>query len=151
MSDYDTDIVQWAERQAALLRDRAAGKLVNDTALDWSNIAEEIEDVGRSHRREVRNRLSVLCQHLLKWAFQPQLRCRSWRATIITQRQELKSVLADAPSLRPFVTEVLEAAYQIGRIRAEQETGVMHLPEAQCPWTAEQVLDDDFYPEIPVA
>jgi hypothetical protein len=58
--------VQWAERQAALLRDRAAGKLVNDAAPDWSNIAEEIEDVGRSHRREVRNRLSVLCQHLLK-------------------------------------------------------------------------------------
>ena len=46
MSEYDTDILSWSEHQAALLKRRAAGELVNDDALDWANIAEEIESVG---------------------------------------------------------------------------------------------------------
>jgi hypothetical protein len=46
MSDYDTDILLWSERQAELLRRRAAGELDNEAALDWPNIAEEIESVG---------------------------------------------------------------------------------------------------------
>ena len=46
MGDYDADILLWAEYQAALLRRRAAGELVNEAEMDWSNIAEEIEDVG---------------------------------------------------------------------------------------------------------
>ena len=53
MSDYDSDILIWSERQADLLRRRAAGELVNDAALDWPNIAEEIEDVGRSQLNAV--------------------------------------------------------------------------------------------------
>ena len=48
MSEYDTDIVEWSERQAGLLRKRAAGELFNETELDWANIAEEIEDVGNN-------------------------------------------------------------------------------------------------------
>ena len=57
MSDYDTDILLWSERQAELLRRRAAGELVNDTELDWSNIAEEIEGVGRSQLHAVKSLL----------------------------------------------------------------------------------------------
>ena len=49
MSDYDSDIVEWSEHQAGLLRRRAAGELVNDAELDWSNIAEEIEAVSYTH------------------------------------------------------------------------------------------------------
>jgi hypothetical protein len=48
MSDYDTDIVRWSERQAVLLRQHAAVARANDPALDWPNIIEEIESVGRS-------------------------------------------------------------------------------------------------------
>ena len=52
MSDlYDGDILRWSEHQAGLLRRLAAGELVNDSELDWSNIAEEIEDVGSSVAR----------------------------------------------------------------------------------------------------
>ena len=54
MSDlYDTDIVQWSQQQAELLRRRAAGELVNDADLDWPNIAEEIESVGNEQRHAV--------------------------------------------------------------------------------------------------
>ena len=72
---YERDFYAWANEQAALLR---AGKL--DSA-DIENIAEEIESMGRSEKRELINRLAVLLLHLLKWRFQPGLRGNSWRAT----------------------------------------------------------------------
>src|SRR5262245_32330424 len=46
ISDYDTDILLWSEHQAELLRRHAAGERVNDAALDWPNIVEEIEGEG---------------------------------------------------------------------------------------------------------
>lgn len=120
-TDYETDVVRWSERQAALLRERAAGRLVNEADVDWTNIAEEIESVGINEKREVRRRLARICQHLLKWAFQPELQSRSWRATLAIQRRELEDVLKDSPSLKPFVAEVLEDDYQLGRVWAEKE------------------------------
>ena len=58
MSDlYDTDILTWSERQAELLRRRAAGELVNDAEIDWPNVAEEIEAVGRTERRACESHL----------------------------------------------------------------------------------------------
>jgi len=98
MSDlYDEDFTLWTEQQATLLRRRAAGELTNDAALDWLNLAEEIEAVGGNTRRELRNRLASLLQHLLKWHYQTELRSRSWRATIRTQRQEIEDLLAANP------------------------------------------------------
>lgn len=143
--EYDTDILTWSEQQAALLRRMAKGERVNDQ-VDWENVAEEIESVGISQKREVRSRLAVLCQHLLKWAFQPELQSRSWRATILVQRQELFAVIKDSPSLRPFAAQVLADAFDAGRQRAENETGLLNLPDA-CPWSVEAIMSADFWPE----
>ena len=63
--DYDTDLYLWCERQADLLRRIAAGERVNDE-VDWLNIAEEIESLGKSQRRELRNRIRVVLEHLIK-------------------------------------------------------------------------------------
>jgi len=140
MIDYETDVSAWAEQQAALLRRRAAGDLVNDGDLDWLNLAEEIEAVSRSERRELRNRMARLLQHLLKWHYQPDLRSRSWRSTIDTQRREIKAVLDDNPSLRQTMPAIVENAYPVARIKALEETGLLALPEAS-PFDAEQALD----------
>ena len=141
MSDYHIDLSHWAEQQAALLRRRAAGELVNDTDLDWQNIAEEIEAVGGNTRRELRNRLTRLLQHLLKWHYQPEHRSRSWRATIRTQRREIADLLADNPSLMTKLPELFEAAWPRARGDALEETGLLDLPQAS-PFTAEQALGD---------
>jgi len=66
MSDYDTDILTWSERQAELLRRRAAGELVNEADLDWPNIAEEIESLGKTVARELAGRVSAILIHLIK-------------------------------------------------------------------------------------
>lgn len=108
MSDlYDDDFVVWSERQAELLRRRAAGELINEADIDWLNVAEEIESVGRSEKRGVRSRLAVLLCHLLKWTYQPGHRSSSWSGTIRAQRRDLEAVLEDSPSLRRFAAEAL--------------------------------------------
>jgi hypothetical protein len=66
MSDYDDDILAWSEQQGALLRHHAAGERVNSAELDWPNIAEEIESVGRSELSAVRSLLTQLLANTMK-------------------------------------------------------------------------------------
>lgn len=137
---YDQDFVAWTERQAALLR---AGAL---DAIDAAHLAEEIESVGASERRELRRRLARLLQLMLKWHGQPDHRCRSRATTIQVQRDEIAAVLADSRSLHRTLPDLLPQSYRLGRGWAEQETGLLALP-ADCPWTLDQVLADDFRPD----
>jgi hypothetical protein len=141
MLSYDDDFVVWSERQAELLRRRAAGELVNDAEIDWPNVAEEIESVGRSERRELRSRLTRLLQHLLKWRYQPDHRSRSWRTTISGQRRDLEALLKDSPSLRATLADALTDAYPAARADAMTETGLLDLPQTS-PFTIEQALND---------
>ena len=81
---YEKDIVAWANEQANFIR---AGRF---DLLDLENIAEEIEDVGKSEQRELASRMAVLLAHILKWKFQPQKRSMSWMLTIKKQRRQNK-------------------------------------------------------------
>ncbi|MFV3074223.1 DUF29 domain-containing protein [Niveispirillum fermenti] len=139
---YETDFYAWANEQAALLR---AGKL---SAADIENIAEEIESMGRTEKRELANRLTVLLLHLLKWQFQPLRRANSWRTTIRVQRRDLVVHLKDNPSLKAKVGEAIEQAYGTAVIQAADETG---MPEttfpAECPWSFGQIMDMEFWPD----
>ena len=103
---YERDFYAWANQQAALLR---AGQLSD---ADIENIAEEIESIGRSEKRALISRLSVLLVHLLKWQFQPERRDKSWRITIEQQRDQLDDQLNDNPSLRSQRDIVIRAAYR---------------------------------------
>jgi hypothetical protein len=136
---YDADIVAWAEQQADALRRRAANEI------DWENVAEEIESLARSDRREIRNRLAIISEHLLKWAYQPGQRSGSWRGSVVEARDQIAKLVQDSPSLRDYPAAVLAEAYPPGRRKAEAETGLVGLPEL-CPWTADQFLDHAFWP-----
>lgn len=139
---YETDFYAWANEQAALLR---AGKL---SAADIENIAEEIESMGRTEKRELANRLTVLLLHLLKWQFQPVRRGASWEATIRVQRRDLVVHLADNPSLKAKVGEAIEQAYGTALIQASAETGLAEtMFPAECPWSFEQIMDAGFWPD----
>jgi Domain of unknown function DUF29 len=91
---YETDVIAWANEQAALLR---SGQL---SAIDIEHIAEEILDVGKSEQRELASRMAVLLAHLLKWEFQPVRRSRSWELTIKEQRKAIAIHLRQVPSLK---------------------------------------------------
>jgi hypothetical protein len=143
-TSYKKDVVAWANEQAALLR---AGKL---TEIDIENIAEEIEDVGKSEQRELASRMGVLLAHLLKWQHQPHMRSRSWEATIRDQRTMIGKRLRKTPSLKPMLTDEDWIAEMWGdaRLDAGNETGLgyAHFP-SECPWPLEQALDDTFWPD----
>jgi hypothetical protein len=100
MSDlYDDDILLWSERQAELLRRRAAGELVNDTELDWPNIAEEIEDVGSNRLHQVESLLGQAMRHMLKAEAWPlSIDAPSWRADAIDFRRQARRRFV--PSMR---------------------------------------------------
>ena len=137
---YDTDFHAWANEQAALLR---AGRL---TEADIENIAEEIESMGRSEKRELINRLSVLMLYLLKWRHQPAFRGNGWRLSIEEQRYRIDDHLKDNPSLKSQLDAAIHAAYRLARLGAMRETG-MDVFSITCPFTFEQAMDPDFWPE----
>ncbi len=138
---YESDFYAWANEQASLLR---AGRLAE---ADVENIAEEIESMGRSEKRELLSRLKVLLTHLLKWHFQPTLRGNSWRLSIEEQRREVANHLADNPSLRARLPEAVASAYASAVLAAARETGLDRTTFAPvCTWSFEQVMDDDFWP-----
>jgi hypothetical protein len=145
---YDTDYQAWLHDQADALREAARLRLNLPFAIDWERIAEELEGMSRSERRELRSRSAVLLLHLLKWQIQKDHRCRSWELTIAHQRKEIVAHLMDSPGLKSKQDEILMQAYADARVGANFETGLplSDFPDA-CPFTMQEILDPDFWPE----
>jgi ribosomal protein L29 len=139
---YDTDIVAWSEQQAALLR---SGRL---SEIDVLNIAEEIEDVGKSEKQQLSNRLAVLAAHLLKWRVQADHRGASWRSTIRVQRRSIARLLRKVPSLKHSLedTDFLEGAWDDALAIVNHDTGIHELPDLPI-WTVTEILDPNFMPD----
>jgi len=147
MSDlYDADFRRWTECQSGLLRRMGAGDRVNDQ-VDWNHVAEEIESLGKSDRRQVINRVATIVEHLMRLAASPADPPRpGWRRTVITQRARLNILLADSPSLRTEVPQAIAASIDRARIltaealaeHSEQAT----IDLAAFTVTVDQVLGD---------
>ena len=139
---HTTDFHSWTHQQTEFLR---AGRMDD---LDIENIAEEIEDMGKSLQRELVIRLKVLFTHLLKWQFQSGYRGNSWLYTIEEQRFMLIDLLQDNPSLSHRLPEAMQRSYKYALTSAARETGLPKntFPE-KCPWSFEQAIDEEFWPE----
>ena len=139
---YEHDFYAWLTSNAQLLREQRIADI------DIEHIAEELESMGKSEKRALLSRFTVLLAHLLKWQFQPAKRSRSWKNTILTQRIDIHELLEESPSLRHDLAEKLGTAYEKAKLSAEIETGIeaRHFPVA-CPFTLGQLLDNDFFPE----
>jgi len=140
--EYEKDFYAWALHTAKLIRDG------NFSAIDREYVAEEIEDMGKSDRRELVNRLSVLLAHLLKWKYQPIRRGNSWKCTIKLQRLEIRKNLEESPSLQYELNRQVDDAYEKALIIASAQTGLSEntFPK-KCPFILQECLDDDFFPE----
>lgn len=145
MIDPDKDHYAWTQETIEKLRQ---GKL---NEVNMEDLIEELEDMASSDRRELRNRLSVLLMHLLKWRYQPERRGRSWQLTIEEQRIAIQDSLEDSPSLKPQVAQIGEKAYRRAVVLAARETNrdksTFPTTFEETGWTWEQVLDMEFLPE----
>ena len=105
-------------------------------------------DMGESTRRELESRLIQLLMHLLKWEFQPSRKGKSWENSIKKQRIGIRKVLRKNPSLKSTISECIVDAYQDARYDAANETELDEKAFPQeCPYTFEQIMNDEFYPE----
>ena len=148
---YEKDFVRWAEQQAQAIR--GAGAAGTNLPIDWENVAEEIDSLGRSQRTELRSRIRTIIAHLLKLeassGAEPR---RGWAETILGQRAEIEALLDDSPSLRREIPSVIawalpRALRETGRslsLRGEQP----RIDLQQIEYTEAEVLGD-WFPEHP--
>lgn len=140
---YEQDFYAWCLEQAEALKEGDLSKL------DWENLAEEIDSMGRRERKELRNRLIVLFCHLLKLKFQPEYPDKkSWINTVREQRKEINFLyLEDSPSLKYCIEEVAIRAYDQAVEEAIKETG-KPIPKLGINFymTLEEALTDEWFP-----
>lgn len=139
---YQRDFCQWAEKTTELLR-------TGDFAqLDLDNLIEEVEDMSGSQKRALLSNLRVLLMHLLKYRYQPDQRSHSWRSSIIEHRLRIQELFEESPSLKSFLSDNFDKAYQKARKQAALETGLpMQIFPQVCPFSQNDALNDDWLPE----
>ncbi|MEY3401972.1 MAG: DUF29 domain-containing protein [Dolichospermum sp.] len=141
---YDQDFYLWIQTTIQHLQER------NLEQLDIENLIEEIDSMGRSEKKELKTRLVVLIEHLLKlqyWIEEKDDNARGWRNTVVEQRRQITYTLADSPSLKAILNDVFLPCYQ----DAKKDTiNKYQLPSnlfpEEPPFSLAQVLNADFIP-----
>lgn len=142
---YERDFHAWCLEQVARLRERA--RPGDNDGLDYANLAEEIESMGRSDRRSIKSHMRVLLCHLLKWRHQRARRTRSWEDSIFNARTAIADLLKDSPSLQSYARDVIAEAYPLAVRDASSLTRKAKLAfPATCPFSEAEILDSDFLP-----
>ncbi|MGL4621645.1 MAG: DUF29 domain-containing protein [Chroococcidiopsis sp.] len=140
---YEQDFVAWANQQAMFLKQ---GRFEE---LDLDNLIEEVESLSRSDKRAVKSQLIRVLKHLLKLNYQSNAfyYLNSWRSSVVEGRSQIKLIVEDSPSLKPYLSEILAQCYEEAVSQASAETGLSaaNFPSA-CVYFLEQVLDPHFFP-----
>jgi hypothetical protein len=138
---YDRDILEWSETQAALLRRHAESERANDGALDWPNIVEEIESVGREQLHAVESLLLQAMLHALKaqaWPESPEV--AHWQAEGRLFRAQASNRFV--PSMRQRI-DIVRLYRQALRALPDTIDGQAPLPvPTTCPVTLDELLAD---------
>jgi hypothetical protein len=139
---YEQDFCLWVEQALVLLREG------NLTDLDLENLLEEIAGMSNSQKQALESNLKIILTHLLKYKYQPDKRTNSWLYTIVEHRQRIRKAFKNSPSLKRHFLEELADVYLDARKLASVETGIaIDIFPITSPFTASQVLDEDYLPE----
>lgn len=134
---YTEDYAGWVEDTARAIED---GRFED---IDRIALADEVRDLGKSEKRELRSALSILLVHLLKTKYRPERASRSWQATIRVQRKHIEEFLNESPSLRQDLPKLLSGAYDNARIDTANETGIdIDMFPETCEWTIAETLTE---------
>lgn len=137
---YDSDFALWVEEMTKHLKAR------NTDNLDWENLIEEIESLGKRDKRELENRLTTLWEHALKRRYVPLADCyRGWENTIKRTQKEIKKILRDSPSLKSYLLEIEVECYQDAVDNLIDEYEVVFPETSPFPSNIEALLNDQFW------
>lgn len=137
MRGYHEDFVGWTEDTARAI---CEGRWQD---IDRAALADEVESLGKRDRREVVNRIKILLLHLLKLRYQPERQTRSWFESIDTQRDLLRLILRDSPSLTAQLPELTREAYRLARRKAFYETHLaLEIFPEENPFTGAEIWGD---------
>ncbi|MBD2629707.1 DUF29 domain-containing protein [Trichormus variabilis] len=142
---YDQDYYLWIRTTINQLR---TGQFY---AVDLENLLEELETMGRSQKRIIKNLLINLLLHLLKlkcWDSERERNQGDWKGEIRTFRREIKDELKDSPSLKPYSLEIFDECYQDARLEASDRSQLAIDIFPLIPiGSLEQILDENWFPE----
>jgi hypothetical protein len=134
---YESDYLEWLSHALKQLRNQQYEQV------DWENLIEEIETMGRSEKNALESNVIIILLHLLKWQHQPQKRSGSWERSIIEHRRRVRKALKDSPSLKSYLVSILEESYHeaVKQAKAETQLPLATFPNA-CPYFLNSILDD---------
>lgn len=136
---YETDYNQWIQETVQKLRNR------NFNDVDWDNLIEEIESMGKNDKRALLSLLTRLLEHLLKlsyWESEKQRSGNHWAAEIVNFRSQIQTRLEDSPSLRSQLKEMYAKVYPVA---IKSVSKLFSLPE-DAHISLSQALDEDWFP-----
>jgi hypothetical protein len=143
---YEKDYYLWIEKTISLLENHQFSDL------DLDNLIEEISDMGKSQRQSLKSYLTRLLEHLLKlvyWQSELEYNQRGWKNEIRNFRLQIKQIIEDSPSLKPYLSEIFLPCYQNARKLFLDLSGMAeNLVSLDPICTIEQALNEDWFPEI---
>ncbi|ACB52644.1 hypothetical protein cce_3296 [Crocosphaera subtropica ATCC 51142] len=144
---YELDFGEWVDQQVIALKNKDV------SALDWSNLQEEIESLGVSDKRAINSLTRQLLIHLLLyayWTINRDFYLSGWKIEINNFRNDLSDFL-DSKNYDQHFENNLDKNYNKAlkqvNLKAESANLSFNLP-LKCPLTIEQILDDDWYPSL---
>ena len=137
---YETDYNQWVNETVQQLRDRKFD------GVDWDNLIEEIEDMGKSQKRALESFLTRLLEHLLKlsyWESEKERNSNHWKSEIVNFRYQIHKRLKESPSLRPELESIYAEIFPV----AIKSVSQLFPLEKDVYISLEKTLDNDWFPE----
>lgn len=144
---YDRDFILWTETIVEQL------KRGNFTDVDWENLIEEIESMGKSEKRALESLLIKLLEHILKieyWDSERERNLGHWSAEISNFRYQIAKIVQNSPSLKPYLVEILPECYEVALryVSRAMRVSIDILPETPIA-SLEEILDDNWLPKNP--
>lgn len=140
---YELDYHQWLDETIELIEKGQFNQL------DYENLKEELEALGRSEKRAVESLLEQILIHLLLyqyWTSEQSYNANHWQTEIITFRNQINRYL-DSKTLKNHLINQLPKIYADALKVVKIKSGLTLLPP-ECPYSLEQILTIDYFPRI---
>jgi L-rhamnose isomerase len=137
---HQKDFNLWTEKVIDKIQER------DFEDMDWDNLLDEIEDMGKSDKRALRSYTQRLIEHIFKlkyWQEEYDRNKNSWKLKIINFRTQISNILEDSPSLKNYLRENYSNWYEQS-LKKYQKNDVFSVPLHK-PVELKKIMDDSYF------